>query len=141
MEVRLLLYLQCDHMLTHHTGGFFRARLTFPTEYPLLPPKMRFETPIFHPNSEFPIHLLLCFFNQPTPQSIRTEMSVFRSCTPQKKTNTVMNPPLSAGHPSKPPKPFFSPSYPCSPAPTTSRLRTSRLPACGETTHPSLRSA
>jgi hypothetical protein len=33
-------------------GGFFRARLTFPSEYPLLPPKMRFETPIFHPNSE-----------------------------------------------------------------------------------------
>jgi ubiquitin-conjugating enzyme E2 G1 len=37
-----------------HTGGFFRARLTFPSEYPLLPPKMRFETPIFHPNSEPP---------------------------------------------------------------------------------------
>jgi ubiquitin-protein ligase len=34
------------------TGGFFRARLTFPSEYPLLPPKMRFETPMFHPNSE-----------------------------------------------------------------------------------------
>jgi ubiquitin-conjugating enzyme E2 G1 len=33
-------------------GGFFRARLTFPVEYPLLPPKMRFETPIYHPNSE-----------------------------------------------------------------------------------------
>ena len=34
------------------SGGFFRARLNFPSEYPLLPPKMRFETPIFHPNSE-----------------------------------------------------------------------------------------
>lgn len=32
-------------------GGFFRARLTFPKEYPLLPPKMKFETPIWHPNS------------------------------------------------------------------------------------------
>lgn len=31
-------------------GGFFRARLSFPPEYPLLPPKMKFETPIFHPN-------------------------------------------------------------------------------------------
>lgn len=39
-------------VLTAYTGGFFRARLTFPSEYPLLPPKMRFETPIFHPNSE-----------------------------------------------------------------------------------------
>ncbi|KAI9847566.1 MAG: hypothetical protein M1837_002140 [Sclerophora amabilis] len=32
------------------SGGFFRARLTFPKEYPHLPPKMKFETPIFHPN-------------------------------------------------------------------------------------------
>jgi ubiquitin-conjugating enzyme E2 G1 len=32
-------------------GGNFRARLSFPPEYPLMPPKMRFETPIFHPNS------------------------------------------------------------------------------------------
>lgn len=35
-------------------GGFFRARLSFPPEYPLLPPKMKFETPIFHPNSMSP---------------------------------------------------------------------------------------
>jgi ubiquitin-conjugating enzyme E2 G1 len=44
-----------DHIVTRtdsSLGGFFRARLTFPVEYPLLPPKMRFETPIFHPNSE-----------------------------------------------------------------------------------------
>jgi len=34
----------------YYGGGFFRARLSFPQEYPLLPPKMRFETPIFHPN-------------------------------------------------------------------------------------------
>jgi len=46
-------------VLTSHTGGFFRARLTFPSEYPLLPPKMRFETPIFHPNSRFPPQKLL----------------------------------------------------------------------------------
>ena len=32
-------------------GGFFRARLSFPTQYPLMPPKMRFVTDIFHPNS------------------------------------------------------------------------------------------
>jgi len=32
-------------------GGFFRAHLTFPKEYPLLPPKMVFKSPIFHPNS------------------------------------------------------------------------------------------
>ena len=31
-------------------GGFFRARLSFPPEYPHMPPKMKFEPAIFHPN-------------------------------------------------------------------------------------------
>ncbi|KAG2072031.1 ubiquitin-conjugating enzyme [Suillus decipiens] len=31
-------------------GGFFKARLSFPPEYPLQPPKMRFITPMWHPN-------------------------------------------------------------------------------------------
>jgi ubiquitin-conjugating enzyme E2 G1 len=42
--------LMIDDDTKFYGGGFFRARLTFPSEYPLLPPKMRFETPIFHPN-------------------------------------------------------------------------------------------
>lgn len=33
-------------------GGFFRARLLFPPEYPHMPPKMKFESPLFHPNSK-----------------------------------------------------------------------------------------
>ncbi|TFK69774.1 ubiquitin-conjugating enzyme [Pluteus cervinus] len=35
---------------TLYEGGFFKARLSFPIEYPLLPPKMRFITPMWHPN-------------------------------------------------------------------------------------------
>ncbi|KAK0201012.1 ubiquitin-conjugating enzyme [Desarmillaria ectypa] len=35
---------------TIYEGGFFKAQLTFPPEYPLLPPKMRFVTPMWHPN-------------------------------------------------------------------------------------------
>ncbi|KAK7207685.1 ubiquitin conjugating enzyme Ubc15 [Myxozyma melibiosi] len=35
---------------TLYEGGFFKARLTFPEDYPLMPPKMRFETPMWHPN-------------------------------------------------------------------------------------------
>ncbi|KIK09463.1 hypothetical protein K443DRAFT_82718 [Laccaria amethystina LaAM-08-1] len=31
-------------------GGFFKARLSFPPEFPLLPPKMRFTTQMYHPN-------------------------------------------------------------------------------------------
>jgi ubiquitin-conjugating enzyme E2 G1 len=43
-------------LIKQYLGGFFRARLSFPKEYPHLPPKMKFETPIFHPNSAFPLH-------------------------------------------------------------------------------------
>ena len=38
----------------YYGGGFFRAILKFPAEYPHMPPKMKFETRIFHPNSRFP---------------------------------------------------------------------------------------
>ena len=33
-------------------GGFFKAHLIFPREYPLRPPKMKFITDIWHPNSK-----------------------------------------------------------------------------------------
>jgi len=35
---------------TLYEGGFFKARLKFPPEYPLLPPKMTFITEMWHPN-------------------------------------------------------------------------------------------
>ncbi|CAG8461932.1 7689_t:CDS:2 [Diversispora eburnea] len=33
-----------------YEGGFFKARMTFPKEYPLLPPKLRFVSEMWHPN-------------------------------------------------------------------------------------------
>ena len=35
---------------TLYEGGFLKARLSFPPEFPLLPPKLRFITPMWHPN-------------------------------------------------------------------------------------------
>ncbi|RHZ77010.1 hypothetical protein Glove_186g135 [Diversispora epigaea] len=35
---------------TLYEGGFFKARMTFPKEYPLLPPKLRFVSEMWHPN-------------------------------------------------------------------------------------------
>ncbi|KAG0425098.1 hypothetical protein HPB47_027728, partial [Ixodes persulcatus] len=35
---------------TLYEGGFFKAHLYFPKEYPLRPPKMKFITEIWHPN-------------------------------------------------------------------------------------------
>lgn len=33
-------------------GGFFRAVLTFPSDYPLRPPKMKFMSQMWHPNGK-----------------------------------------------------------------------------------------
>jgi ubiquitin-conjugating enzyme E2 G1 len=42
-------FLWTDNLLT--TGGNFRAHLVFPPTYPLMPPKLTFQSPIpFHPN-------------------------------------------------------------------------------------------
>ncbi|KAJ1976687.1 Ubiquitin-conjugating enzyme E2 15 [Dimargaris verticillata] len=35
---------------TLYEGGYFRARLSFPPEYPVMPPKMRFVSEMWHPN-------------------------------------------------------------------------------------------
>lgn len=110
-----------------------------------MPPKMRFETPIFHPNSE-PLHHLSCILllatcPTNTAKSTRTAKSASRSSTRPKKTSTATNLPPNAGPPSKHPKPFSSPSYPCCRAQTTSRPLTSRLQACGGIIQQSSRSA
>lgn len=45
-EVILMMSDECKY----YGGGFFRARLSFPSDYPMMPPKMKFETPLWHPN-------------------------------------------------------------------------------------------
>ncbi|MCJ1354522.1 MAG: Ubiquitin-conjugating enzyme E2 7 [Icmadophila ericetorum] len=35
---------------TPYSGGIFPALLTFPRDYPLAPPTMKFTPPVFHPN-------------------------------------------------------------------------------------------
>lgn len=39
-------------IINYSEGGFFKAHLHFPKEYPLRPPKMKFITEIWHPNSK-----------------------------------------------------------------------------------------
>ncbi|KAF7188007.1 Ubiquitin-conjugating enzyme E2 G1 [Pseudocercospora fuligena] len=46
-EIMLMLSDEGDTM---YGGGVFRARMTFPPDYPHQPPKLKFETKIFHPN-------------------------------------------------------------------------------------------
>lgn len=45
------------YRLCFSEGGFFKAHLEFPKEYPLRPPRMKFITEIWHPNSEYPTRI------------------------------------------------------------------------------------
>jgi len=38
---------------TPFEGGLFSATLTFPEDFPNMPPKMIFKSEMFHPNSKF----------------------------------------------------------------------------------------
>ncbi|KAA1466841.1 ubiquitin-conjugating enzyme [Dentipellis sp. KUC8613] len=42
---------------TPFEGGVFAAKLTFPSDYPLSPFKMKFDPPLFHPNSASSLRL------------------------------------------------------------------------------------
>ncbi|KAJ7145826.1 ubiquitin-conjugating enzyme [Mycena epipterygia] len=42
--------LICGPKDTPFEGGVFAAKLTFPSDYPLSPFKMKFDPPLFHPN-------------------------------------------------------------------------------------------
>ncbi|KAF8890665.1 ubiquitin-conjugating enzyme/RWD-like protein [Infundibulicybe gibba] len=44
--------LICGPKDTPFEGGVFAAKLTFPSDYPLSPFKMKFDPPLFHPNSK-----------------------------------------------------------------------------------------
>jgi hypothetical protein len=33
-------------------GGFFKAKMTFPMDYPLMPPELKFVTTMYHPNGK-----------------------------------------------------------------------------------------
>lgn len=43
--------MSCSSWLINSEGGFFKAHLLFPKEYPQKPPKMKFISEMWHPNS------------------------------------------------------------------------------------------
>ena len=120
------------------SGGCFRAKMTFPPNYPLYPPKMKFETPIFHPNGKPPgTHSIIQRLT--SRQSTRAATSAFPSSTLPKKTNTATRKPASAGHPSFHPRLSFYRSSVCSEAQTMKVPPTSRPASSGERTRKSSR--
>ena len=56
-----LYYVYSGPEGTPFEGGVFTARLSFPMDYPLNPPKMKFISDIFHPNSNnFLVTIIIC---------------------------------------------------------------------------------
>ena len=41
-------------------GGFFKAHLTFPKDYPQKPPNLKFISDMWHPNSEYSVKKTGC---------------------------------------------------------------------------------
>lgn len=128
-----------------YLGGFFRARLSFPTEYPHRPPKMKFESPIFHPNSMWLRLNQLSKTNylQVTApgQFTRMVMFAFRFCTHLRRINTGMSRLQNAGLLCKPPRLSYCLSFLCFLARTMKVQRMWKLLDYGERTLRSLRSA
>lgn len=50
---------------TLYEGGFFKAHLQFPKEYPLRPPRMKFITEIWHPNIEKNGNVCISILHEP----------------------------------------------------------------------------
>lgn len=50
LNIILLMTICLFDLFAHSEGGVFKAHLTFPKDYPLRPPKMKFITDIWHPN-------------------------------------------------------------------------------------------
>ena len=85
-------YLEWEALLpgpddTPFEGGVFSARLSFPPTYPLEPPTMRFDPPIFHPNGTS-MHL--------TRQCTLMASCALAFCMPLAMTRTVRGMALTA---------------------------------------------
>lgn len=98
------LFANC---FTCSDGGLFKARLTFPSDYPYMPPTMRFTSDMWHPNSTFICNCAICvayfrgetnvFLHSFFAKSTRTARFAFLFSTLPGLTRISTKTPLSAG--------------------------------------------
>jgi len=83
---------------TPYEGGVFPAELKFPKDYPLMPPTMKFQCDIWHPNGEaYTLEDRKCRVMLTIPQSTLTALSAYRSFTRPATTPTTTSKLPSAG--------------------------------------------
>ncbi|RUS20639.1 ubiquitin-conjugating enzyme E2 G2-like protein [Endogone sp. FLAS-F59071] len=65
---------------TPYEGGIFPATLTFPRDYPLSPPTMKFTCEMFHPNGIFMHYLLILAWSWATSVRVCTDRLPLGGC-------------------------------------------------------------
>lgn len=97
-----------------YEGAFLRAVMTFPPDFPLRPPKMKFLTEMWHPNGALPapcdsVRLLEHRLTRVIPdldvQCTRMASCASRSCTSRGWISTATRTPASGGCPCTPSSP------------------------------------
>lgn len=58
----LFLLVTLSRFQLRSEGGLFKAKLSFPPDYPYMPPTMRFTSEMWHPNSMFCLVTYILFF-------------------------------------------------------------------------------
>lgn len=56
-------------------GGYYKATMTFPTNYPYQPPEFKFERPLWHPNVYLNGRLCISILHQPGEDLMSGEMA------------------------------------------------------------------
>ncbi|KAI1172140.1 ubiquitin-conjugating enzyme E2 [Nemania sp. FL0916] len=85
-EVSLMINDDCKY----YGGAIFRALLTFPSEYPLMPPKLVFQHPIpFHPNIYANGELCISILHPPGEDTYGYESAAER-WTPVQTPETIL---------------------------------------------------
>ena len=70
-------------------GGYFKARMTFPTNYPYSPPDFVFERPLWHPNVYTDGRLCISILHQPGEDTMSGELAGER-WTPVQRVESVL---------------------------------------------------
>ncbi|KAJ5689189.1 hypothetical protein N7462_003581 [Penicillium macrosclerotiorum] len=81
-----LLVLNQDSL---YHGGYFKARMTFPQNYPYAPPKFRFVRPLFHPNIYADGKLCISILHPPGNDEMSGELASER-WSPAQRVESVL---------------------------------------------------
>ncbi|KAF2272328.1 uncharacterized protein EI97DRAFT_437088 [Westerdykella ornata] len=70
-------------------GGYFKAKMTFPSNYPYSPPDFRFLRPLYHPNIYPDGRLCISILHQPGEDAMSGELAAER-WSPVQRVETVL---------------------------------------------------